>query len=87
MIFSIPSSPSLRSLEDLREDLGDGDISYLTSFIVQPTAKFQNPVNVKFHHKDLFSKIQQWEMLLDKQLSSFLNHNERKRKMEKKPIH
>ena len=87
MIFSIPSSPSLRSLEDLREDLGDGGISYLKNFIVQPTAKFQNPVNVKFHHKDLFSKIQQWEMLLDKQLSSFLNHNERKRKMKKKPIH
>ena len=55
--LSFLGSPSLRNLEDLREDLGDGDISYLKNFIVQPTAKFQNPVNVKFHHKDLFSKI------------------------------
>ena len=34
-----------------------------------PTSTFQNSVSVKLHHKDLFSKIQWWEMLLDKQLS------------------
>ena len=50
-----------------------------------PTSKFQNPVDVKLHCKDVFSKIQWWEMLLDKQLSfvSELKGTE----MERKPVY
>lgn len=33
------------------------------------TAKFQNLVDVKLLHKDLFLKIQPWKTLLEKQLS------------------
>ena len=51
-----------------------------------PTAKFQNAVNVKLHHKDLFSKIQRLETLLDKQLSS-VSKLQGKKEMERKPIH
>lgn len=51
-----------------------------------PTAKFQNPVGVKLHHKDLFRKIQLWEMLLYKQLS-FINKLQGEKEMKRKPMH
>lgn len=51
-----------------------------------PTAKFQNPMNVQLHHKDLFRKVQLWGMILYKQLS-FINKLQGKKEIESKPIH